>query len=119
MSKRSCHAKVVKKSFNVQLLHRMHDYRTQHRISASKVSAATLIPECRIKKSERTGNLPWFDMAKLLYFYGKWFSVKLIDEKQYEPEEGELEAEEESEEQNPLQTAPTSQTEAPKAVVPK
>ena len=117
MSKRSCHAKVVKKSFNVQLLHRMHDYRTKHRISASKVSAATLIPECRIKKSERTGNLPWFDMAKLLYFYGKWFSVKLIDEKQYEPEEGELEAEEE--EQNPLQTAPTSQTEAPEAVVPK
>ena len=53
-------------------------------------------------------------MAKLLYFYGKWFSVKLIDEKQYEPEEGELEAEEESEEQNPLQTASTSQTEAPK-----
>ena len=45
--------------------------------------------------------------------------MKLIDEKQYEPEEGELEAEEESEEQNPLQTASTSQTEAPEAVVPK
>ena len=37
----------------------------------------------------------------------------MIDEKQYEPEEGELEAEEESEEQSSLQTAETSQTEAP------
>ena len=52
-------------------------------------------------------------MAQLLYYYGKWFSVKLIDEKQYEPEEGELEAEEESEEQNPLQSAEASQPEAP------
>ena len=57
------------------------EYRKQLGLSASRVSAATGIAESKLKRAEITGNILAFDMAKLLYFYRKWFSVSLIDEK--------------------------------------
>ncbi len=81
MSKGSGHAKVVKRSFNKQLMRCMGEYRKQLGLSASRVSAATGIAEIKLKRAEITGNILAFDMAKLLYFYRKWFSVSLIDEK--------------------------------------
>ena len=59
----------------------MGEYRKQLGLSASRVSAATGIAEIKLKRAEITGNILAFDMAKLLYFYRKWFSVSLIDEK--------------------------------------
>ena len=81
MSKGSGHAKVVKRSFNKQLMRCLGEYRKQLGLSASRVSAATGIAEIKLKRAEITGNILAFDMAKLLYFYRKWFSVSLIDEK--------------------------------------
>ncbi len=81
MSKGSGHAKVVKRSFNKQLMRCMGEYRKQLGLSASRVSAATGIAEIKLKRAEITGNILAFDMAKLLYFYRKWFTVSLIDEK--------------------------------------
>ena len=81
MSKGSGHAKVVKRSFNKQLMRCLGEYRKQLGLSASRVSAATGIAEIKLKRAEITGNILAFDMAKLLYFYRKWFTVSLIDEK--------------------------------------
>ena len=81
MSKGSGHAKVVKRSFNKQLMRCLGEYRKQLGLSASRVSAATGIAESKLKRAEITGNILAFDMAKLLYFYRKWFTVSLIDEK--------------------------------------
>lgn len=81
MSKGSGHTKVVKRSFNKQLMRCLGEYRKQLGLSASRVSAATGIAEIKLKRAEITGNILAFDMAKLLYFYRKWFTVSLIDEK--------------------------------------
>ena len=91
MSKGSGHAKVVKRSFNKQLMRCMGEYRKQLGLSASRVSAATGIAEIKLKRAEITGNILAFDMAKLLYFYRKWFTVSLIDERKYKPLDGEFE----------------------------
>ena len=80
MSKGSGHTKVVKRSFNKQLMRCLGEYRKQLGLSASRVSAATGIAEIKLKRAEITGNILAFDMAKLLYFYRKWFTVSLIDE---------------------------------------
>ena len=88
MSKGSGHAKVVKRSFNKQLMRCLGEYRN---LSASRVSAATGIAEIKLKRAEITGNILAFDMAKLLYFYRKWFTVSLIDERKYKPLDGEFE----------------------------
>ncbi len=81
MSKGSGHTKVVKRSFNKQLMRCLGEYRKQLGLSASRVSAATGIAEIKLKRAEITGSILAFDMAKLLYFYRKWFTVSLIDEK--------------------------------------
>lgn len=54
MSKGSGHTKVVKRSFNKQLMRCLGEYRKQLGLSASRVSAATGIAESKLKRAEIT-----------------------------------------------------------------
>lgn len=87
----SSHRKIVKRSFFRQLLWEMKRYREEHKIGLTRVSAMTGFSETRIRMMEKSGCMTWLDLAKLLYFYDKWFVVKLVDNKQYVPHNTELE----------------------------
>ena len=44
------------------------------------MSKGSGLAESKLKRAEITGSILAFDMAKLLYFYRKWFTLSLIDE---------------------------------------
>lgn len=75
----SGHKKILKKSFKCQLAQKIIKYRQDHQIPLSKISLETGIPEGYLRRVEKTCNLDWANLTKLLYYWDKWIKVDIVD----------------------------------------